>query len=85
MVAIFSHRQESAEKSVWPQIPENKALEGLAGAMLEAWQLYNRPRYDIKTDSRVTKSGTEKIRRKIRRKNWRFWLKTKLNYAKFWS
>jgi hypothetical protein len=25
------------------------------------------------------------FRRKNRRKNWRFWLKTKLNYAKFWS
>jgi hypothetical protein len=24
------------------------------------------------------------FRRKIRQKNWRFWLKTKLNYAKFW-
>lgn len=25
-------------------IPENKALEGLAGAMLEAWKIYNRPK-----------------------------------------
>jgi hypothetical protein len=25
------------------------------------------------------------FRRKFQRKNWRFWLKTKLNYAKFWS
>jgi hypothetical protein len=25
------------------------------------------------------------FRRKIRRKNWRFWLKTKLKYSKFWS
>jgi hypothetical protein len=25
------------------------------------------------------------FRRKIRRKNWRFWLKTKQNYPKFWS
>jgi hypothetical protein len=25
------------------------------------------------------------FRRKIQQKNWRFWLKTKLNYAKFWS
>jgi hypothetical protein len=24
------------------QIPENKALEGLAGAMLEAWTLYSK-------------------------------------------
>jgi hypothetical protein len=24
------------------------------------------------------------FRREIQRKNWRFWLKTKLNYAKFW-
>jgi hypothetical protein len=25
------------------------------------------------------------IRQKHRRKNWHFWSKTKLNYAKFWS
>jgi hypothetical protein len=25
------------------------------------------------------------FRRKIQRKNWRFWHKTKVNYAKFWS
>jgi hypothetical protein len=25
------------------------------------------------------------FRRKIQRKNWHFWLETKLNYAKFWS
>ena len=25
------------------QIPDNKALEGLAGAMLEAHRIYNRP------------------------------------------
>ena len=26
------------------QIPENLALEGLAGAMVEAWRIYNRPK-----------------------------------------
>ena len=26
------------------QIPENLALEGLAGAMIEAWRIYNRPK-----------------------------------------
>lgn len=26
------------------QLPANRALEGLAGAMLEAWRLYSRPR-----------------------------------------
>jgi hypothetical protein len=25
------------------------------------------------------------FRRKIQRKNWRFWLKTKLNFGNFWS
>ena len=26
------------------QIPENLALEGLAGAIIEAWRIYNRPK-----------------------------------------
>ena len=38
-VAIYIHRS-----SLNFQIPENLALEGLAGAMVEAWRIYNRPK-----------------------------------------
>ena len=29
------------------QIPDNKALEGLAGGLLEAWRIYDRPQAAI--------------------------------------
>merc|ERR1719460_2718923 len=38
---------EMDRRDLLQDIPENLALEGLAGAMVEAWRIYNRPKAAI--------------------------------------
>jgi len=39
--------QEAGHPEMLQDIPDNKALEGLAGALIEAWRIYNRPKSTI--------------------------------------